>query len=263
MGFIVDGKVVEVPGLVVRSWLDDPSLRLRIPGDGAPRDTHWVRSVCLHTTKGWPDTLRDPRQQKVLPGAGNAGSAAGTVHYWANDSTHAGAHVVVDFDGSFVCCADLLSEKSYHAKTLNDVSIGVEIYQGSKAEMYEVQLEKVVEFCDWATKFFGIQRQVHLPYQGPIDRLGLGKGDDAVGVFGHRDQTSDRGPGDPGDAIMQRLVAAGYESFDFANNEDRSAWSARQQQLGTAVDGIPGPGTVKALIAAGKPSGMWVARPGD
>lgn len=269
-GVVIDGIPTEVPGLTVSSWHDDPRLRLRIgqPGgasDGRLRKTRWVRSIVLHTTKGIPGG-KDRRPQKILPGIGPSGPAAEAVaHWWSTSGLASGAHLVCDFDGSWICLADLANECAYHATTVNDVSIGIEICQGRDAELYEGQLDSVVAMVDFLTARFGIQRQVPDAYRGPIARLESG-GADCVGVFGHRDQTSNRGAGDPGDAIMDRLRAAGYEAFDFSAGEDLAAWRERQRDLGVRhgtsveVDGIPGPATVAQLRQCGYPDGLWIRR---
>ena len=81
--------------------------------------------------------------------------------------------------------------------------------------------------------------------------------------------TTNRGSGDPGDAVFARLVAAGYEQYDFSIDEDRGVWKQRQEVLNTdlgvglTVDGVPGQKTVAALIENGRPTGLWVSRPGD
>jgi hypothetical protein len=271
-GVVINGQQVEVPGLVVANWHDDPRLRLRIGekgqhNDGRARRTKWIRSIILHTTKGIPGG-RDNRPQKILPGVGPTGSRAEAVaSYWSTSDLASGAHLVCDFDGSWVCLADLATECAYHATTVNDVSIGIEIYQGSGAELYEGQLDSVVAMVDFLTARFGIQRQIPHQYRGPIPRLVEG-GADCVGVFGHRDQTHRRGAGDPGDEIMRKLAAAGYEQFDFAGGEDLRIWSDRQRTVGgqvgskLLVDGVPGPATVTALRQLEHPAGLWAAGKG-
>jgi hypothetical protein len=170
---------------------------------------------------------------------------------------------VVDYDGAVSCCADLLRTATYHAGAVNNVTIGIEIAQGSRAELYAGQLEAVVVLCDWLTKRFGIQRQIPDGYHGPIERLETGARD-FVGVFGHRDCSVTRGAGDPGDEIFRLLAAAGYEAWNLAQRQDISVWKARQHQLGLLTcDGIPGPSTVAALALAARPGGLWVKRPGD
>src|SRR5262245_30881382 len=144
-GLIIDGAEVEVPGLAVSNWNDNPRFRLRIgqpngANDGRKRKTRWVRQIILHTTKGIPGG-KDHRPQKVLPGVGPVGTQAeGVARWWSVSELCSGAHLVCDFDGSWLCLADLAAECAYHATTVNDVSIGIEICQGGDAEIYEGQL---------------------------------------------------------------------------------------------------------------------------
>jgi N-acetyl-anhydromuramyl-L-alanine amidase AmpD len=268
-GVVIGDAEVVVPGLVVSNWNDDPKLRLRVGqgagSDGRARKTSWVRSIVLHTTKGIPGG-KDRRPQQIRPGMGPPGPAAEAVaRYWASSELASGAHLVCDFDGSWICLADLATEAAYHATSMNDVSIGIEICQGAAAELYEGQLDSVVVMVDFLTARFGIQRQIPHAYVGPVPRLEAG-GADCVGVFGHRDQTGNRGAGDPGDHVMARLADAGYERFDFTTGEDLRIWRDRQQALarkqGAAitVDGVPGPRTTARLREYGYPRGLWSGR---
>jgi hypothetical protein len=264
MAVIVAGAPEEIPGLHTVSWLDHPQLRLRQGEDYRPRNpSTWIRQVILHTTKGLPGKAGDPAQT-IRMGLGapvNAGERCAL--YWSQDGRHAGAHLVVDHDGTIACCADLHADAAYHAGSVNERSIGVEVYQGAHAELYLGQLQAVVTLCDWLTRRWEIQRQIPTHYEGrPIGRLEEG-GDDCVGVFGHRDVTATRGPGDPGDMVFYLLHQAGYERLDFSRGEDLGTWKSRQLGMGIASpDGIPGPVTV-ARLRAGRPAGLWVVRPGD
>lgn len=277
MGFVIDGVNEDVPGssggtpaaLPCASWLDDRRIpRLSRGKDSQRRSTRWLRGIVLHTTKGIPGG-DDRRPQVIHAGLGPvADRDVKVARYWSTSAERSGAHLVLDADGSLVCTADLLTECAYHAGPVNDVSIGIEIFQGNDAELYEGQLERAVCLVDWLTRRFGIQRQIPHRYTGPLPRFAAG-GRNAVGVYGHRDVTPARGLGDPGDAIFERLAAAGYERRDFGRGEDLEVWKERQRQLAADtglrldLDGIPGPGTLKALVAAGRPSGQWVPRPGD
>lgn len=258
MSLILDGKAVDVAGLDVRSWLDVASMRV-LREDARPRRTRWVRSIVLHTTQG-------DEPQRVCPGRGPTGLAARTVAAWGNDSRHAGAHLIVDGDATVWCLADIVRDATFHATSLNEVSVGIELAQTRQLEVWQAQLDAVVVLVDALTRLLGIQRQVHAPYRGsdhPVPRLAAG-GEDCVGVFGHRDQSEDRGKGDPGDAIVLELRRAGYEAWDFAAGRDLAAWRIRQRSLtGLNEDGVPGPVTVAAVASAGRPHGMWVPRPGD
>lgn len=255
-GLVVGGMAHDVPGLEVRSWIDQPTLRLS-NGDRRPRKTAWVRAVILHTTQGGHPPI-------FLPGAGKRGGAEQLVDFYNASSEHNGVHLCIDRDGSIGQFADLLTEVTYHATSINEVSIGIELKQSAKLELYEAQLVSAVTLVDAITALVGIQRQVHAPYHRyrPVPRLAAG-GVDCVGIFGHRDQTDRRGPGDPPDEVIGRLVAAGYEARDFDKDADKIMWRARQADLGITADGIPGPGTRRALASAGRPLGQWVPRPVD
>jgi len=268
MGVVIDGQNENVPGVAVDNWIATPALQRLKPGeDCRSRYTRWIRGIVLHTTKGIPGGS-DHRPQVIKPGLGpNRRGDYTTAHFWATSTKHAGAHLVVDFDGSTVCLADLRTEASFHAGEVNEVTIGIEIYQGSDAELYQGQLDAVVRLVDFLTARFGIQRQFHKPYKGgPVARIAQGA-QDVVGVYGHRDVTTNRGQGDPGNAIFETLERAGYEPFDFAISADKDAWRQRQEQLNTdlglalPVDGVPGQKTVAALIQSGRPHGLWVEAP--
>ncbi len=277
MGLVIDG-VNEGHGgvsegsvkLHCASWIDERRIpRLSRARDSRTRSTKWVRGIVLHTTKGIPGG-RDRRPQVIHPGMGAASEYdIKCARYWSSSTELSGAHLVVDSDGTIVCTADLSSECAFHAGPANDVSIGVEIYQGDDAGLYADQLEVVVALCDWLTRRFGIQRQIPNRYRGrPFTRMAAGARN-VVGVYGHRDVSDNRGHGDPGDAIFERLAAAGYERRDFEVGEDLEVWKGRQNMLAIEtglrldLDGIPGPGTQKALLAAGRRHGQWVQRPGD
>jgi len=263
MGLIIRGQQVEVPGLDIRSWHDDPKLKLASEDYRGRPDT-WVRGIILHTTQGIPGG-RDKRPQDIRPGLGpDTGRDERMAQMWSMDDRKAGAHLVVDHDASICCLADLQDHMPFHAGNVNAVTIGIEIYQGKAwAELYEGQLEAVVTLVDFLTKTFSIQRQIHHPYGRQALKRGLKRGIDMVGVFGHRDVSNNRGEGDPGNPIMQMLIDSGYEAFNFAHDEDKDAWEARQCALGLLGDGVPGPKTATALRDAGHKNGLWVDRPGD
>jgi len=262
MGLIIDHADIEVAGLSIRNKNDDPKLQLAA-GDYRRRPNTWVRGIVLHTTRGIPGG-KDRRPQEIRPGMGpDTGRDERLAQMWARDSRKAGVHLAVDHDGSVCCFADLHRDATYHAGNVNNVTIGIEIYQGSDAELYEGQLEVVVKLVDALTRMFGIQRQVPHRYLGRAVERGLRRGIDMVGVYGHRDCSNNRGRGDPGDHIMGMLADAGYETYNYALDEDLMVWEERQRALGVLPDGIAGPATRAALWAEEYAHGLWVSRPGD
>lgn len=260
MSILIAGKSFDIPGIKSISRLEDPIVKLN-PEDYTKRQTSWVRSIFFHTTIGdEPVTVTNVQEPDLgLPG---------TITAWQTDRRHAGAHLLIDLCGTLYCLCDLLYDASYHATTVNQVSIGIEIKQAPDKSTRQIQYDVALALTDFLTKEFGIQRQFHWPYLGdsnPVKRLAAG-GKNAVGIFGHRDQTDQRGKGDPGDYIFRVLHDAGYERMNFELAEDIKTWWQRQTYLGIPhdeVDGIPGMGTRSYLINAGYRNGIWVQRPGD
>lgn len=262
MGLIIRGSDIKSPGFTIQNFLDEPKFKLK-PTDGRKRPNTWIRGIVIHTSRGIPGgRIRTP--QIIKSGLGpNHERDEKMALMWSLDKRKAGAQLIVDSDASWVQTADLQEFAAFHAGNVNTVTIGIEMYQQGDAVLYEGQLESVVEMLDFLTKTFSIQRQLHWPYKRHALKRGLRQGLDMVGTYGHRDCSNRRGPGDPGDAIMEMLMDAGYQAFDFEENEDKETWMHRQEQLGLLPDGIPGPATAAALLKEGYKHGLWVSRPGD
>jgi hypothetical protein len=272
-GLVIGGQRVPVPGVDVANFLDDPRLRLA-PGDVRLRaswERAWVHLVVVHTTGGIPGGA-DLRPQVVKPGLGPSSDAGGRiVSSWTHDPARpGGAHLIVDYDGCAYCCADLLQEAAYHAQRANGVSVGIEVVQDhADASLYEGQLAAASNLAMQVCRLMPVPIQVQVPtaYAGaPIKRFVDSQEKaqplaDVVGIVGHRDLTSSRGLGDPGDALMDALEAAGCERVDFDSFADLALWRQRQSDLGISpADGIPGPRTVEALRKLGYPDGIWRPR---
>lgn len=259
-GLVINGEQLEVPGLDIKNWNDDPDLGLA-SGHFASRKTQWIRQIVVHTTRGIPGG-NIQKNQYVIPGGKNLKKDHTIPDMWNNDSRVASAHLIVDGDGSISCIADLKSHATWHAgqRDVNETSIGIEMAQLGDGGIYEATLVATVKLVEALCEHFSIQRQLHLPYRrGPVERLSQGGGN-CVGVFGHRDISSNRGFGDPGDIILERLLDNGFERFNFESNEDLEAWRNRQEELGISSDGIAGPGTINALKDAGYAHGIFNQR---
>lgn len=268
-GIIVSGVAVQAPGLDVTNYRDLPELALT-PGEDMidrPVGTR-VMHVVLHTTKGLAGEPGGAR-----PGFGppvDAGLRCSRL--WSTDARNAGAHLVVDQDGKIFQCADLQRHEAYHCPGFNKNGIGIELFQGRSGEVYEGAVSVLVRLCDWISLTFGVQRQIPHRYVGPIRRFTEpGGAKDVVGFIGHRDAARNRGVGDPGNIVFNRLGQAGYESVNFDARDEMDLWRRRQRDLGITADGIPGPQTIEALKAAPsirglqgpRPAGLWTVRPGD
>lgn len=271
-GFIVRGKEVAYPGLVVKNWHDVPTYRLRIgvsAPDGYYCGPRTVKGVVHHTTKGIPGGT-DQRPQIIKPGVGPNGGADACARWWSTSPAAAGAAIVNDRDRDCACLADLLSEVTYHAGSPNNgYTVGVEHYQDQDAGIWQSTIDDAVLIACAMSDIFDLPRQLHWPYLGhPVARLDKPGGADYRGHYGHRDCSSHRGFGDPGDFILQALINAGFEPFNVEKDEDLKAWRNRQAQLNAAgaspkllVDGIPGPATYRAMRQTGLLFGGCIPTP--
>lgn len=249
-GVLIGGLVVPIPGLTILNPLDTPWCRLD-PGDYKTRRTPWIRQIIPHGTRGgWP--------QPVLPGAGPGKRAKVVADFWRGDPQHSAAQLVTDTDGVVACLADLATCAAYHATVSNEWSIGIEMAQVGKDELYEATITSTARLIDGLCDVLGIPKQMPRGYNGrPLKRL-LNGGPDFAGVYGHRSNTDRRGRGDPGDALFVELRALGFEEFDLDAGEDLAVWKRRQAKLGVKADGIVGPGTMAALRAGGFRDGRAV-----
>lgn len=256
-GLLIGGHVVPVPGLTIRNPTDTPWCRLDA-GDYRARRTPWVRQIIVHTTKGkWP--------QHVKPGAGAGGRDQWVAEFWRGDPEHSAAQLVVDNDGSIACLTDLAHTCAYHAGLSNDWSIGIEMYQeldgGVHEAVYAATIPLVVALCEQFS--IPLQMPSRRYNNAPMGRMVSG-GPDMIGVFGHRDNTSRRGRGDPGDEFFRRLELAGAEAFDYELRADLATWRRRQMYLVAmfserlTVDGKPGPSTIAAMRRHGFASGRAI-----
>lgn len=256
-GLLVHGKVVPVPGLTVWNPLNAPAWCKLSPRDYRPRRTTWVRQVIVHTTKGmWP--------QAIKPGKGPVNREQSVAHYWQDDPTQSAAQIVIGSDGEVACLADLALICAYHAEMSNDWSIGIEIYQEADGSIYQAALDAALKLIAFLCDLFEIFLQVpSRKYPGsPIARMDVHchspGGPDMIGVFGHRDNTDNRGRGDPGDAVFFELRENhGADAWDYDRNEDKAkarhaqAFLNEHHNAGLSEDGVAGPKTYRAAKAAG------------
>lgn len=251
-GLLIAGVIIPVEGLAIANPTDTTWCRLD-PADYRQRKTTWIRQIIVHGTRGgWPQAIR--------PGAGAGGRDKVVAEFWRGDPEHSAAQLVVDTDGTVACLCDLAHVAAYHATVSNDWSIGIEMAQVGESEVYEATLAATVRLVRALCYHFAIPFQMPTAYQGkPLERMLTG-GKDCVGVFGHRDNTTRRGRGDPGDAIMAALEQATAERMDFDRDQDIMMWKLRQAKLNAmgetlTVDGICGPGTMAAMRRHGFESG--------
>jgi hypothetical protein len=260
----MNDQKLDTPGLETISWLDDPKVPRTT--DTNPR-TLWIRAIVMHTVHG--------KVGRLLPGIKPSTRAETYAKYQANTSRNVSWDYTIDTDGTIVVSNDPIRRFTWHATDVNPYTVGIEMVQDDNGDLYEGQIAATVKFLDFLTRTLAdynhpIQRQVPMttagnPVKGIIARIT----DDAaaksvVGIYGHRNQTSNRGPGDPGDYIFEALLKANYKGFNLDLKEDVLFWKDIQTHLGVVpVDGVPGRTTQKALLAKAYPHGLWVQRPGD
>lgn len=264
-GLLIAGRLVPVPGLAVipPASAGGPAWARLDRGDATSRHS-WIRQVIVHTTGGlWP--------QPILPGAGAGGEGARYADIWQSDPQHSAAHLVVDSAGAVACLADLALVTAYHAEASNPWSIGIEMVQGRDGSLRQATIDATARLVAAICDAVGIPEQMpRWPYPGrPLARMevpaqpGVGGnerhqlgGPNMVGVLGHRDNTSLRGRGDPGDAIWTALAALGFESLDYDRCEDLELGRRRQAALVARgerleVDGLVGPASLAAARRQG------------
>lgn len=273
-GLLIAGGLHPTPGVTVIPPMSHggPPWGYLDSGDYAMRPSTYVSQIILHTTGGhWP--------QPVITGSGPAGHARQIAEMWSGADrgdgkrVHSGAQLIVDYNGDVYCLADLVRVAAYHAEGSNPRSVGIEMCTTPQGGIYGATLDAtalLVALLTWSgvagSGLLPIPAQMPRgPYRNvPLRRMETGAGAsransggrDCVGVFGHRDNTSRRGAGDPGNEIFQRLAALGFEGLDFDGREDIEVGRARQTLLterGAQIvaDGIVGPASIAAARSQG------------
>jgi hypothetical protein len=278
-GLLMSGVLVDVPGLriVPPASAGGPVWNALSPEDYRVRTTSWIRQIIPHTTGGhWP--------QPVLPGVGNGGHAKRILDMWAGrdrrggDEVYSAAQITVDYDAVIYCSCDIVRTMAYHAEGSNAWSVGIEMCTLPDGSIYQGTIDATARLIA-AMTFSGLPGSalLSIPFQmprgpyrnAPIARMETGRGKrppegtrintggpSVVGVLGHRDNTSNRGRGDPGDALSTALAALGCEGIDYHGEEDLERGRERQAALNArgarlTVDGIVGPGTITAARQLG------------
>ena len=214
-GLVIGGRRVVVDGVQVINDLDDPTLALTSRSCTRRRAGAAVEFVVLHTTKGYPDH-EQPAPQRVREEAATASQchARQTVAAWQRpDGRVGGAGLIIDADGTVLCLCDLLDTAAYHCVGLNQRSVGIEVTQQGDSSLYRRQLDVVVAVCGVLAVEFDLLKTVAMPWTGCRAKYvdgGYVGGLEGISFIGHRDASTNRGFGDPGDFIMKALVDAGW-----------------------------------------------------
>jgi len=207
---IVGGKTHDVPGVELVTWADDPR-RAPLVTDGRTR-LRAPTAIVLHTSRGAVGGVRE--------GSRASTQAERLARYQASTARDVSWHLTVDTDGTVLQQCDLSSWMAWHASSANGWTIGIECVQHpDSGDLWTVQLDALVRVCDSVCSVLQIPRTVPVdasgrPHSGVVrawqERSEGGRGERFSGLVGHRNLTRQRGPGDPGDAVFESLLRAGY-----------------------------------------------------
>src|SRR5262249_42529363 len=149
--------------------------------------------------------------------------------FWVRDPLHSAAHIVLGSDGTVACLGDLVRDEAYHATVSNPYSVGIEVYQEADGGIYDAALGALAQIVPVICEALAIPFQVvAAPYTDhPLPRF-LDGGPTYRGVLGHRNNTEQRGRGDPGDEAIARLIAAGAEPVLAGQGQELELGKRRQ-----------------------------------
>lgn len=205
MTIIIAGERVST-ALESVSWVDNPR---EVPKatDGRARAKDAAKAIVLHTVHGKRGALK--------AGGKPSKRAESYARYQAATARDVSWHFTIDTDGTVVQSADPALWLCWHAGAVNGWTIGIELVQDADGTLYEATLASVVAMCELLCASLAIPRRLPVnargkPAQGVIAALTGARGPWG-GVFGHRNQTHNRGPGDPGDQPFEALLRAGFE----------------------------------------------------
>lgn len=272
MSITINNKKYDVPNLNTLSWNDENS-KIKYVTDKDDRKRR-IRLIILHTHEGIRGDLLDGFGPNTTMDERLASYQTSTDRYVSWDGT-------IDQNGDVIWQNDPKKHYTWQAGNpqINQISLGLELIQKlvkengvERGHLWKGQLEKTVLLLDFLTAKLGIQRQIpwdkskNKPCLIQIPRFQKDGGANVVGIAGHVNLTTNRGPGDPGPYIFEALKDAGYELFDVSSGEDLMVWKQRQISLGMShreADGIPLDNTITLLKAKGHKHGMFVSRPID
>lgn len=213
MPLIVGGQQIQT-SYETLDWINNPDKIknvVTVGKHGGPR-SHTFQTpvgVCLHNFTG-------SRQVIVAPGKGSEVRSFAVARMFANPKGRkASCHLIITAAGRVLCLADLKQHKTFHAGLCNDWSIGIEIQKDKDFKMYEACLDTAVEVCEDLHNIFSIPKII------PADNKNslvveegfmpmITKVKPYKGFFGHRNCSTNRGPGDPGNTIFERLLLKGW-----------------------------------------------------
>lgn len=209
-GLIIDGRRVPVPGVRVISWLDDPERCPRVT-KGSARPASAATAVMLHASRG--------RSGVVVPGSRESDKAAKLVRYQVRTERAASWCITIGSAGDVWQQCDAATFATWHATVANSWSVGLEMAQSADTpDLTQAQVDACVAvvrvLCDALRIPLQLPAVGGAPVNGVVrawqSRKQGGEARAVSGVLGHRNVTTSRGKGDPGDGVFLALLAAGF-----------------------------------------------------
>lgn len=204
MTVIIDDQRIDTPAFESICWMDDQHVPRATDGRKRTKDT--VVAVVLHTVHGKPG--------KLVRGTKPSKRAETYAHYQTATEREVSWHFTVDTDGTVVQSADPARWLCWHAGKVNAWTVGIELVQDNDGTLYSATLDAAVKLVELLCEKLGVERRLPVdaagaPSRGVIRAL-TGERGPWSGVFGHRNQTHNRGRGDPGDQVFSALLEAGF-----------------------------------------------------
>lgn len=211
-GLIVADRRVVVPGVDVVTWLDDPELAPRVL-KGVERLASDVTAIVLHASRG---------KRGVIEGESRASTkAAKLARYQVRTEREVSWHLTIGASGDVYQQADAGTWTCWHASHANSWSVGIELAQDrDDPNLTVAQVRACIAVVEALCVALAIPRWVPVSTDGAPESGAVlawqprKQGGDAkavAGVIGHRNLTTRRGVGDPGDPVVRALLDAGFQ----------------------------------------------------
>ena len=214
-GLIINGRRVPVPGVRVVTYLDDPVRCPRVT-KGSARPASAATAVMLHASRG--------RSGVVVPGSRESDKAAKLVRYQVRSERDASWCITIGSAGDVWQQCDAATFATWHATVANQWSVGLELAQTADTpDLTQAQVDACVAVVRVLCEALRIPLRVPVvghdgdswsvcnkPVRAWQSRKQGGEARAVSGVLGHRNVTTSRGKGDPGDGVFLALLASGF-----------------------------------------------------
>ena len=209
-GLTLNGRLVPVQGLEIVSYATGAVPRTT---DGRARTADKISAVVIHTTDGRAGA-------QLRPGSRASVLAESLARYQATTARDVSWDFTVDSDGTVVQSNDPGTWYTWHAEHANGYSIGIEmVQQPGSPDLWQAQIDATVRLVTVLCEVFGIPKVTVVDAAGDPEHGIVRDWQEADeggrqlafnGVAGHRNLTTNKGPGDPGDLPFRALLAAGF-----------------------------------------------------